>query len=197
MGKYLTGTSLAGGTVNYERIEHDFYATDPKSTQALFDVEKFEETTFLEPCCGEGHISEIIKDNFPFAEVVSTDLIDRGYGEGNIDFLLHDYGRKFDYVVTNPPYKLAKEFVEKSLGVTNKKVAMFLKIQFLEGVGRYDFFKNTPLKTVHVFSARQSPWTNGQKVNPKTGKDWESTMCFCWFIWEHGYKGEPTIKWIR
>jgi hypothetical protein len=193
----LTGTSLAGGTVNYERIENDFYATDPVSTEALFKIEKFDSTSFLEPCCGEGHISKIIEENFPFAEIISTDLIDRGYGKGNIDFLTYDYKRKFDYVITNPPYKLAKEFVEKSLKVTNKKVAMFLKIQFLEGVGRYQFFKDTPLKTVHVFSSRQSPWTNGQKINPKTNKPWESTMCFCWFIWEHGYEGEPIIKWIR
>ncbi|MDT8337190.1 MAG: hypothetical protein RQ856_05105 [Candidatus Izemoplasmatales bacterium] len=67
-------------------------------------------------------------------------------------------------------YKLAQEFIEKSLQITNKKVAMFLKIQFLEGKNRYNFFKETPLKVVHVFSARQDPWRNGEPVNPKTGK---------------------------
>jgi len=193
----LKGTSLAGGTVNYKRIENDYYATDPGSTFALFNVEKFDSTSFLEPCCGEGHISKIIEYKFKNSTVDSTDLIDRGYGIGGIDFLKQEYDKKYDYVITNPPYKLAQEFIEKSLSITNKKVVMFLKIQFLEGIGRYKMFKNTPLKTVHVFSGRQDPWRNGEPKNPKTGKKWGSTMCFAWFVWEHGYEGDPVIKWIH
>ena len=197
MGKYLSGTSLVGGTVNHERIKDDYYATDPGSTFALFEVEQFDETRFLEPCCGEGHISKVIKHRKPNSSIKSTDLIDRGFGEGEIDFLTNEYSEKFDYVITNPPYKLAQKFIEKSLKLTNKKVAMFLKIQFLESVGRYDLFQNTPLKTVHVFSGRQDPWSGGQQLNPKTGKKWGSTMCFAWFVWEHGYSGNPMINWIH
>jgi hypothetical protein len=193
----LKGTSLAGGTVNNERIKNDYYATDPQSTRKLFKVEKFENTSFLEPCCGEGHISEVIRELFPNANIESTDLIDRGYGIGNIDFLNKKYDKKFDYIITNPPYKLAQEFVEKSLKITNKKVAMFLKIQFLEGIKRYELFKNSPLKTVHVFSSRQVPFSGGKSINPKTGKKWCSTMCFAWFVWEHGYEKNPIIKWIK
>ena len=195
--KTLTGTSLVGGSVNYERVKDDYYATSPKSTYGLFNVENFEETTFLEPCCGEGHISKVILEMFPNAVVESTDLVDRGYGIGDIDFLTKEYDKKYDYVVTNPPYKLAQEFIEKSLKITNKKVVMFLKIQFLEGIGRYDMFKNTPLKYVHVFSGRQDPWRDGEPKNPKTGKKWGSTMCFAWFVWEHGYEGKPQINWIH
>jgi len=193
----LKGTSLVGGSVNYERVDNDFYATSYESTYALFNVEEFQPTTFLEPCCGQGHISKVIEEMFPNANIESTDLIDRGYGKGDVDFLTTEYNKKYDYIITNPPYSLAQEFIEKSLSITNKKVAMFLKIQFLEGIGRYNFFKNTPLKIVHVFSARQDPWRDGSPVNPTTGKKWGSTMCFAWFIWEHGYKGEPTIKWIH
>lgn len=197
--KHLSGTSLVGGSVNYERVANDYYATDPGSTFALFDVVDFEDnSSFLEPCCGEGHISKIIKYKFPASDVESTDLIDRGFGQGGVDFLEKKYGdKKYDYIITNPPYKLAQKFIEKSLSITNNKVVMFLKIQFLEGVGRYDMFKNTPLKEVHVFSGRQDPWSNGLKLNPKTGKKWGSTMCFAWFVWEQGYEGEPIIKWIH
>jgi hypothetical protein len=193
----LKGTSLAGGSVNYERVENDYYATDFSSTYGLLNVEDFEGDSFLEPCCGEGHISKVIQENFSGVEVVSTDLIDRGFGEGGIDFLEQEYDRKFDNIITNPPYSLAQKFIEKSLEITNKKVAMFLKIQFLEGLGRYDMFQNTPLKTVHVFSGRQDPWRNGEPLNPETGKKWGSTMCFAWFVWEHGYDGKPTISWIH
>ena len=73
---------------------------------------------------------------------------------------------------------------------------MFLKIQFLEGQVRKQWFKKYPPKYVYVFSKRQDPWRDGSPVNPKTGKKWGSTMCFAWFVWEVGFTSEPTIRWI-
>ena len=194
--KVLTGTSLVGGSVNYERVENDFYATDPNSVKDLLDTYSISGNSFYEPCCGQGHIAKILKEYYPNAEHYATDLIDRGYGIGDTDFLTADFDDKVDWIITNPPYSLAKEFVDKSLGITNKGVAMFLKIQFLEGQARRDWFKETPLKYVYVFSKRQDPLRDGQALNPKTGKKWGSTMCFAWFIWEHNYDGEPIIRWI-
>ena len=66
----------------------------------------------------------------------------------------------------------------------------------MEGKGRKEFLKKSPLKYVYVFSERQNPLNNGMELNPKTGKKWQSTMCFAWFIWEIGYGGEPMIRWI-
>lgn len=197
MSKYLAGGKLAGGNPERGRVEDDFYATDPKSTKALLDNVKFEGDSFLEPCCGQGHISKLIEEYYPNAEVVSQDLIDRGYGNTGIDFLTCEFDRKFDNVITNPPFKLAQEFIEKSLDILNDngKIAMFLKVQFLEGMGRKEFFEKAPLKYVYVFRARQSPWMNGSPVDEK-GKKWSSTMCFAWFIFEKGYEGEPIIRWL-
>lgn len=197
MSKYLAGGKLAGGNPERGRVEDDFYATDPKSTKALLDNVKFEGNSFLEPCCGQGHISKLIEEYYPNAEVVSQDLVDRGYGTTGIDFLTYETDRKFDNVITNPPFKLAQEFIEKSLELLNDngKVAMFLKVQFLEGMGRKEFFEKAPLKYVYVFRARQSPWMNGSPVDEK-GKKWSSTMCFAWFIFEKGYEGEPIIRWL-
>lgn len=189
--EYLTGTSLSGTSTTRVRVDNDFYATPPESTVALLDRELFEGSV-LEPACGAGHISEVLK-SFGY-EIISTDLIDRGYGTGGIDFLKDDFD-KVDNVVTNPPFKYAKEFIEKALEVSNKKVAMFCKIQLLEGVSRQDMFKNTPLRTVYVFSKRQNPLRNGSAVD-ENGKKWSSTMCFAWFVWEHGYEGKPTIEWL-
>ena len=194
--KVLTGTSLVGGSVNYERVENDFYATDPNSVRDLLDTYSFSSNSFYEPCCGQGHISKVLKEYYPEAKHYATDLIDRGYGIGDIDFLTYNFNDKVDWIVTNPPYSLAKEFVDKSLSITSKGVAMFLKIQFLEGQARRDWFKETPLKYVYVFSKRQDPLRDGQALNPKTGKRWGSTMCFAWFIWEHNYNGEPIVRWI-
>ena len=72
---------------------------------------------------------------------------------------------------------------------------MFCKIQLLEGVSRRKMFDNTPLKTVHVFIRRQNPLRNGSEFD-ENGKKWASTMCFAWFVWEHGYEGQPNINWI-
>ena len=191
MSKKLTGTSLSGTSMSRERVENDYYATPPESTIALLEREKFF-GGILEPCCGEGHISEVLKD-YGY-DVVSNDLVDRGYGEFNENYLKTDK-LKATNVITNPPFKYAKEFIEKSLQDTTGKVAMFCKIQLLEGVSRRDLFENSPLRTVYVFTKRQNPLRNGSPVD-ENGKKWASTMCFAWFVWEHGYEGKPSIEWI-
>ena len=189
--KHLTGTSLSGTSTTRDRIKDDYYATPQESTFKLLEVEDFK-GNILEPCCGEGHISEVLKQEG--YKVFSNDLIDRGYGELHKDFLTEDF-EIYDNIITNPPFKYAKEFIEKSLKVTTGKVAIFCKIQLLEGVSRYEMFQDTPLKTVYVFTKRQNPLRNGSPVD-ENGKKWSSTMCFAWFVWEHGYEGKPTIEWL-
>ena len=75
------------------------------------------------------------------------------------------------------------------------KIAMFLKIQFLEGAKRREMFKKYPPKYIYVFVKRQAPWNNGSPVDEK-GKPWSSTMCFAWFVWEKGFTGEPIVRWL-
>jgi hypothetical protein len=128
--------------------------------------------------------------------VLSTDLIYRGYGSGGIDFLKEKVVWNGD-IITNPPYKYAQEFVEHSMELIEKsthsesKVAMFLKLTFLEGQKRKKLFQKYPPKTVYVFSQRQKCAINGDFAN--TGS---SAACYAWFIWEKGYKGETIIRWI-
>jgi len=72
---------------------------------------------------------------------------------------------------------------------------MFAKIQLLESEKRKELFKEYPPKYIYVFSKRINLWRNGSKVDEK-GKPWSSTMCFAWFVWEVGYKGESMVRWI-
>ncbi|MDG3132290.1 class I SAM-dependent methyltransferase [Streptococcus suis] len=139
-------------------------------------------------------MAKVLAEHFPHAEIRSTDLIDRGFGTGGIDFLTEDF-EQVDVVITNPPFKLAKEFVEKAMTVATKQVIMFAKLQFLETEARAKLFKDTPLKYVYVHSKRVSPMLNGEPLNEQ-GKPWSSAMCFAWFVWEIGYKGEPMIKFL-
>lgn len=197
----MNGHSLAGSGAE-DRVEHDYYATDPKSVEALLDAHNIAGCSFYEPACGEGHISKVLKERYPNAKHYSTDLVDRNYQDMTVcaDFLSIDFEsplwHNVDWIITNPPFKYAKDFVEKSLKITNTGVAMFLKIQFLESESRKEWLQNSPLKYIYVFSKRQVIFRNGEELDPKTGKRWANTMCFAWFVWEHGYTGEPIVRWV-
>ena len=197
MGKFK-GSNLVGSSEIWKREENDYYATPPSSTEALLEKVRFK-GSFLEPCVGGGHIAEVIKEHYPNEVLYGMDLVDRGYPKTNVaDFLEYDFKeQKFDNIVTNPPYSLAQEFLEKGMTVLNNngKIAMFLKIQFLEGAKREKMFKKYPPRYVYVFTKRQNPWRNGKPIDEK-GKPWSGTMCFAWFVWEKGFKGEPIVRWI-
>lgn len=197
MGKYSAKMFTGGATDRFgEREKDDFYATPPIATELFLDNFKLENCTALEPCCGMGHISKVIKQKCPTVKLTSYDLVDRGYGDGINDFLSDSFNDKFDIVITNPPYKLGREFVDKTLEIANDKVIMFMKIQFLEAESRKEWLKSTPLKYIYVNSGRMSCWKDGQPINPNTGKEWSGAMMLCWFVWEKGYKGEPIVRWL-
>ena len=149
MAKYWVGGSAAvfktlgaSNNTDADRQREDYYATEPKATEWLCKLERFE-GRILEPSCGEGHMSRVLEA--AGYEVVSRDLVDRGYGEV-ADFLAIDNLEWDGNIVTNPPYKYAQEFVEKALSIIpeGKKVAMFLKLTFLEGKARRALFRSTP-----------------------------------------------------
>lgn len=189
-GSMFTGGS---GGVHQRQID-DFYATPHETTKKLLNEIKLE-GSILESACGQGHISEVLKEYYPEQKIVSTDIVDRGYADELKDFLNDDF-EKFDNVITNPPFKYAREFVEKALEISNDKVIMLLKIQFLESKSRKEFLKNSPLKYIYVFSERQNTMKDGSPINPLTGKPWSSTMLLAWFVWEQGYEGEPIVRWL-
>ena len=135
----------ASNHCEHERADKDYYATEPAATDWLTRIEHFD-GPILEPSCGEGHISrQLIGAGY---EVVSRDLADRGYGEVS-DFLAPENTRWEGDIVTNPPYAFAQEFVEKALAIIPecRKVAMFLKLTFLEGKRRAALFENYPPPT--------------------------------------------------
>jgi len=187
------GNKIAGGNPLRGRVENDYYATHIDSTKALLEVEEIIYPA-LEPACGEGHIAKLLD---PY-KTKSFDLIDRGYGDGVANFLTDSFSENYYCtIITNPPFNLFQEFVEKALETATHKVIMFGKLQALEGQKRGTFMKNSPLKTVYVFKSRQQPLRNGSEIDELTGKKMNSsTMAFAWFVWEKGYVGKPSIEWI-
>ena len=150
--------------------------------------------TIWECAAGEGHLSEVLIKNGH--TVISTDLIDRGYGTGGVDFL--KCSNIFDGdIVTNPPYKFAKQFVEKALDIITDghKVCMFLKVQFLEGKARKLLFEKYPPKTVYVSSSRLLCAKNGDFERMKASGG--SAAAYAWYVWEKGYCGDTIVKWFN
>lgn len=173
-----------------EREKMDFYATDPKAIDLLLEREEFS-PSILEPACWMGHLSERLEQHYYLTH--SSDIVDRWYGVVQ-DFF--SYAEWYWDIITNPPYSLAQEFIEHSLKITQPwaKVAMFLKIQFLEGKRRKELFKKYPPKMVYVFSERVMCAKNWDFAGMK--KSWGSAVAYAWYIWENGWQWEPVIRWI-
>ena len=150
-GNSVFKTLGASNHTDNERQGEDFYATDPIAAELLCKEVKF--SKIWEPACGMGHLSEVFKRNG--YDVRSSDLIDRGYGEVQ-DFLGMDVQEWDGDIITNPPYKYAVDFIYKALQIIpdGKKVAMFLKVQFLEGKERKELFTHFPPRVVLVSSSR-------------------------------------------
>ena len=154
----------------------------------MLEHETFNENIW-ECACGNGKLSERLKEKG--FNVRSTDLIYRDYGEKeSIDFLTQNQVFDGD-IITNPPYNLALEFVEKALDLSNRKVAMFMKIQFLETKKRYlRLFKDNPPKKVLVFVKRMACY----REDDTSFKS--SAICFCWIVWDKEYDGDTILEWI-
>lgn len=175
-----------------ERQKYDFYATEPKAMEILLEQEKFHPTIW-ECACGAGHLSRVLEKHG--YQVISTDLINRGYGdEEPMDFLKETFESFEGDIITNPPYKYALEFCENALETIRPggKVAMFLKLTFLESKKRKQFFQENPPKIVYVSSSRLICAMNGDFKKYTT-----SAVAYAWFVWVKGYKGDPIIKWIN
>lgn len=182
------------GARNYaknEREQHDFYATDPRAIDDLLKYEKFNKNIW-ECAVGQGHLADRLK-GYGY-NVECTDLIDRGYpGTEIVDFVTEKYDFDGD-IITNPPYKYCSEFILNALDSipTGNKVAMFLKIQTLEGQKRYEeIYSKYPPKTIYIYSKRI-----GCAINGEFDKHLSSAVCYAWFIWVKGDYNRTELKWI-
>lgn len=196
MGAEVQNTSHA---VMAQRVEAkdslDDFPTPPWAARALVEhiIEQHSPTanmTALEPACGRGHIAQTLKEYF--SKVSANDIHPYGYGEvGN--FLTKVYSTdSVDWVITNPPFRLGEEFIQRALPIARRGVAVLVRTVFIESVGRYQrLFSQTPPTTVAQFTERV-PMVKGRvdkKASTATG--------YAWVIWEKERYGEPTrLAWV-
>lgn len=171
---------------------HDFFVTPVWVTEALLEREVFPGPVW-EPACGDGAMSRVLEAaGYP---VLSTDLVDRGYGQGGLDFLASSLPVQIcRSIVTNPPFSLAGEFARHAVGLGVRKVALFGRLGFLEGQKRAAFFERHPPSRIWIFARRATLWAGGAEAPEH--KDRGGRMAFAWFVWERGHP-PAAPGWIR
>ena len=188
-------------TIGYDknhknRQKNDYYATPPEEVENILRCEKLH-GTILDNSCGEGHLIKQVKNKYPENKIIATDLVNRGYGEGGLDFLDKNYPyTNVDTIIMNPPFKFIEEFVNKSLKIANRKVILFARLQFLESQSRYEnIFKENKPDRIYMYVDRVSCGLNGNFENDK------NSMTFAWFVWNTDRKtykgGSSELYWIR
>jgi hypothetical protein len=187
---YITTNGFANNR-KYERETNDYYATEPKAVEMLLELENFTDFKVWECACGEGHLSNAMQKKG--ISVYSSDLINRNFGEVR-DFLSDENKQWEGHIITNPPYKYAEQFIEKSIQIIPEHclVAMFLPIRYTEGKARKKLFEKYPPKTVYISSSRLKCAMNGNFDAMKG-----SATSYAWFIWQKGYQGTTELKWFN
>lgn len=179
-----------------KRNKNDYYQTPYSMTKQLLEVENFE-GKILEPSCGAGAIVKVLRDHKKSVDYcdLNNDFSLTGIFKNFKDFINDDFDR-YDNIITNPPFSLAKEFILKAKQIANNKIAMLLPLNYLHGVARYnEIYKDTtfPLKTVYVFCR----YGLLEDTIREDGTYKAGMMVYAWYIWDKSYKGEPVIRWLN
>jgi hypothetical protein len=172
----------------------DDFPTPPWATRGLIEhvlkgKTQLKHQTCLEPACGAGHMARVLEECF--REVHCSDAYEYGYGEIR-DFLAGPYKpNSVDWVITNPPFRLAGEFVVQALRAARIGVAILARTVFLESVGRYNaiFAKDPP--TIFAQFVERVPMVRGRldgKATTATG--------YAWFVWEKHFGGVSQLMWV-
>jgi hypothetical protein len=166
----------------------DHFPTPPWATRALLEhvFEHLRRRNHCklqfawEPACGQGHMAEPLKEYF--RKVYASDIHPYGYGDSNTDFLTTSLDEAFDWIITNPPFgDLTESFVLKALRDAHVGVAMFVRLQWLETIGRYEaIFRDQP-PTLIAFFAERVALHKGQ-WDPKGG----TATAYIWLVWLKG-----------
>jgi len=172
----------------------DDFPTPPWATRALMehvigDKRAVASMVCLEPACGVGHMSKVLREYF--AKVHDADVCDYGYGQVR-DFMTYPHPTNaYDWVITNPPFRLAEEFVLRALPIARIGVAILARTVFLESAGRYRaIFQNTPPTEFAQFVERV-PMIKGRLDKTAT-----TATGYCWLVWDKRKVARPQVVWI-
>jgi hypothetical protein len=197
--EFVVGTG--GRSTMAARVEPtdslDFFPTPPWATRALIvhvlpalgvQPSDLANLTACDPACGEGHMAEPLGEYF--GRVIASDIYNYGYGQV-LDFLTESPKLNTDWCITNPPFAgKTLPFILQAFKTARVGVAMFVRLQWLETIGRYEaLFRDCPPTVVSVFAERvplcKARW------NP----DGDTATAYIWLTWVRGAQRRP-LFWI-
>ena len=184
----------------------DNFPTPPWATRALIEIvfpklfgvsgvagygygPLVESRSAWEPACGQGIMADVLREYFRFVQ--ASDLYAYGHSHSGWNFLTMERPEQYDWIITNPPFGAKTiPFILRAIKLARVGVAMFLRLQVLETVGRYEkIFKPHPPTVIAPFVERvnlcKGIW------NPDGG----TATAYCWIVWMKGRKPLPMF-WI-
>lgn len=175
------------------REYHNFYATHPSCVSDILRVETFHHS-ILEPFCGIGSISEVLKGHGH--EVESYDIVDRGYGKIGDFFEVNFEQGRYD-IVSNPPYnENLANIIKRCISLCHSKVTLLMPLRYLSGLERFkSIYQIHPPARVYVYMERICIARNAdfEKYNdPGANRE-----IYAWYIWQKGYTGATELHWIH
>lgn len=189
----------------------DYFPTPPWATRALCEFLQAVQSGDLgdfscwEPSCGEGHMARPLAEYF--GHVRASDVHRYDPGHELADFTLapmvaNEIG-SVDWVITNPPFRLAFEFIKAAIAASRLGFAMLVRNAFLEGTDRYQqLWSVFPPAYVLQFAERvamlEGRLVRAGDVDPfaeKEGTKVSSATAYSWVIWLAG-QSDPRVRWI-
>lgn len=167
-----------------ERKTHDFYATPVDVVKNFLNNYDLPKGNILEPSAGNGNVIKALRDKGIQNNITAIEI--RKEEENNLNmlsdkviidnFLEWNPDKDYGVIIGNPPYSLAREFIEKCFEISNENtvIIMLLRTAFLESKSRFEFWQEHPLTELHVLSKRPS----------FTGKGTDATS-YSWFVWDN------------
>jgi hypothetical protein len=145
--------------------------------------------TVWEPACNRGFMARPLAEYF--ARVVRSDVHDYSaeYAGQELvcDFLFPGSeppmlaARPADWIVTNPPFRLAAEFAARAFALAPQGVALFVRTAFTEGAERYrTLFRPHPPSFVAQFVERVA------LVKGRCDPNASTATAYCWIVWMDG-----------
>jgi hypothetical protein len=169
------------------RKPNDFYNTPTSLTDHLLRVEEFNKTlTICEPATGNNAITDVLRRNWNPDLVTSYDL--------EVDFFKDE--TDYDYIITNPPFSKATDFILHAKKRVKKKFCLLLPLNYLHGKQRYEEVytdRKYGLSKVHIFTRQLL--LDDEPIRTD-GKAKGGMLVLAWYVFENGYDGQPQISWI-
>ena len=164
----------------FERKERDLYETPSWVTDCVIDYIDVNRHVW-EPAAGSGKmVRRLIANGM---NVFGSDI-----DTGN-DFLQYRTmpDSQITAIVTNPPYELAREFIEHAMQLLGQKgtIAMLLRTDFDHAKTRQHLFGNCSHFWAKIVLTKRIKWFEDSKGQP--------SFNHAWFIWQLGNSENPTL----